>query len=225
MGGIVGRLFREFAVTVTMAIMVSAFVSLTLTPMLCARFLRDRYEVRHGDSIVAPRRSSTGCSAATIAASHGCSATSRSARCVAADDRSHDVSVYRDPQRFLPAAGYRPDHRHLRGGAGHSFAAMMETQQALAAVIARDPDIASFASSVGPSGGSPGENTGRFFITLKPHNQRQASADEIINRCGRSWRRSRAWRSSCRHRRTSMSAAGSAAHSISTPCRTPTCAS
>ena len=50
MSGVVGRLFREFAVTVTMAIMVSAFVSLTMTPMMCARFLRDRHAVRHGRS-------------------------------------------------------------------------------------------------------------------------------------------------------------------------------
>jgi hydrophobe/amphiphile efflux-1 (HAE1) family protein len=183
MSGVVGRLFREFAVTVTMAIMVSAFVSLTMTPMLCARFLRDRYEVRHGRLyrgaeaffdwllgrydrglkwVLRHQPLMLGVLLLTIGAT--------------------TFLYIAIPKGFFPQQDTGLITGISEAAQDISFAAMMEKQQALAAVIARDPDIASFASSVGPSGGSPGENTGRFFITLKPHNQRQASADEIINR-------------------------------------------
>jgi HAE1 family hydrophobic/amphiphilic exporter-1/multidrug efflux pump len=183
MSGVVGRLFREFAVIVTMAIMVSAFVSLTMTPMMCARFLRDRHEARHG-------RLYRGAEA-FFDWLHG------------RYDRGLKWVLRHQPLMLgvllltigattflyiaIPKGFFPQQDTGLITGISEaaqdiSFAAMMEKQQALAAVIARDPDIASFASSVGPSGGSPGENTGRFFVTLKPHNQRQASADEIINR-------------------------------------------
>ena len=183
MSGVVGRLFREFAVTVTMAIMVSAFVSLTMTPMMCARFLRDRHEARHGQLyrgaeaffdwllgrydrglkwVLRHQPLMLGLLLLTIGAT---------------------AFLYiAIPKGFFPQQDTGLITGISEAAQDISFAAMMEKQQALAAVIAGDPDIASFASSVGPSGGSPGENTGRFFITLKPHNQRQASADEIINR-------------------------------------------
>ena len=79
MGGIVGRLFREFAVTVTVAVVVSAFVSLTLTPMMCARFLTHESETTQRGRLEphVPRVSSTPCCAATTAACAGCSAISR----------------------------------------------------------------------------------------------------------------------------------------------------
>jgi len=183
MSGVIGRLFREFAVTVTMAIMVSAFVSLTMTPMMCARFLRDRHDVRHGrlyrgaeaffDWLLARYDGGLkwvlrhqplmlGLLLLTIGAT-----------------AFLYVAI---PKGFFPQQDTGLITGISEAAQDISFAGMMEKQQALAAVIAGDPDIASFASSVGPSGGSPGENTGRFFITLKPHDQRQASADEIINR-------------------------------------------
>jgi HAE1 family hydrophobic/amphiphilic exporter-1/multidrug efflux pump len=183
MSGVVGRLFREFAVTVTMAIMVSAFVSLTMTPMMCARFLRDRHQTRYGRLyrgaevffdwllgrydrglkwVLRHQPLMLGLLLLTIGAT---------------------AFLYiAIPKGFFPQQDTGLITGISEAAQDISFAAMMEKQQALAAVIAGDPDIASFASSVGPSGGSPGENTGRFFITLKPHDQRQASADEIIKR-------------------------------------------
>ena len=183
MSGVVGRLFREFAVTVTMAILVSAFVSLTMTPMMCARFLRERKHERHGrlyrtaeaffdgllrqydrglQWVLRHQPIMLGVLLLTIAAT---------------------VFLYIEiPKGFFP----QQDTGMLTGiseaAQDISFAGMMEKQQELAAVIAKDPDIASFVSAVGSGGASPAENTGRFFITLKPHNERKASADEIINR-------------------------------------------
>ena len=183
MSGVVGRLFREFAVTVTMAILVSAFVSLTMTPMMCARFLRDRHAITHGRLYKAAERFFDWL--------------------LGTYERGLKWVLRHQPlmlgvlflaigtTAFLYIAipkGFFPqqDTGFITGiseaAQDISFAAMIDKQQALAAVIAKDPDIAAFASSVGPGGASPGENTGRFFITLKPRNQRKASADEIINR-------------------------------------------
>ena len=77
MGGIIGRLFREFAVTVSVAVVASAFVSLTLTPMMCSRFLKHEEQMKHGRLAARPRASSTRCCAVMIAGCAGCSAISR----------------------------------------------------------------------------------------------------------------------------------------------------
>jgi hydrophobe/amphiphile efflux-1 (HAE1) family protein len=183
MGGIVGRLFREFAVTVAMAILVSAFVSLTLTPMMCSRFLSERRPARHGRFyrateaffewllhgydrglrwVLRHQPLMLGVMLLTIAAT---------------------VYLYiAIPKGFFP----QQDTGFITGiseaAQDISFAAMMEKQQALAAVIGKDPDVAGFVSAVGPGGASSSVNAGRFFITLKPGDQRRASADQIINR-------------------------------------------
>ena len=76
MGGIIGRLFREFAVTVSMTIVVSAFVALTLTPMMASRFLKAEKDTKHGRLYRSPSAASTSCSTATRWASTSCCATS-----------------------------------------------------------------------------------------------------------------------------------------------------
>jgi len=183
MGGVVGRLFREFAVTVTMAILVSAFVSLTLTPMMCGRFLREERHARHGRLYRASEAFFDGM--------------------LRLYDRGLKWVLRHQPLMLgvmlltMATTGYlyvaipkgffpQQDTGFITGiseaAQDISFAGMLEKQQALAAVVAADPDIADFASVVGASGASPGENSGRFFITLKPRDQRSASADQIINR-------------------------------------------
>jgi len=87
-----------------------------------------------------------------------------------------------------------------------SFAAMVQRQQALVDVLLKDPAIESVSNYVGPGGPTATLNQGRVFIVLKPANQRDASADQIINRLGRNWPRSRASPFICRPRRTSPSA-------------------
>ena len=120
MGGIIGRLFREFAVTLAMAIFVSLVVSLTLTPMMASRFLRDHEASSTAGSISvsergfdahAQRLSPRTRSGAALAADH--------ASRVLRDARPLDLPVRHHPERVLPAAGQRHDPRHLRGRAGH----------------------------------------------------------------------------------------------------------
>jgi hydrophobe/amphiphile efflux-1 (HAE1) family protein len=183
MSGIVGRLFREFAVTVTMAIAVSAFVSLTLTPTMCARFLKNRGEERHGRLY---RASEAFFDGMLHVYERGLKWVLRHQPVMLGVMLLTIVATgylyIAIPKGFFP----QQDTGFITGiseaAQDISFAGMMEKQQALAAVIAKDPDIAAFAASVGPSGGTPTVNTGRFFISLKPRNQRQSTADQVINR-------------------------------------------
>ena len=183
MGGIIGRLLREFAVVVTMTIAVSAVVSLTLTPMMCARYLTETGHVQHGrlymmaeaffDRMLSVYDSGLkwtlrhqpfmlGVLFATLAAT---------------------VYYYVTmPKGFFPQAdtGYVQGISEARQDI--SFAAMTERQKALAGVIAKDPDVADVAFSVGVTGGSQSINNGRFWVNLKARNERTATADQIIGR-------------------------------------------
>ena len=119
MGGIIGRLFREFAVTLSMAIVVSAFVSLTLTPMMASRFLKPPKEAHHGRLYALSERAFD---AMLRAYERGLDVVLRFrfiTLCVFfATARALGLFVRDHSQGLLSAAGYRPDHRHLRGRAG-----------------------------------------------------------------------------------------------------------
>ncbi len=119
MGGIVGRLFREFAVTVTAAVLVSAFVCLTLTPMMCSRFLRHDTR-RHGLGLPGHRghvhRADRGLSAH---AGYRPASPLHHAAGVPGHRQSQRLPLHRDPQGVLPAAGQRHRPRHHRGRTGH----------------------------------------------------------------------------------------------------------
>jgi len=180
MGGIVGRLFREFAVTVTMTIAVSAFVSLTLSPMMCALFLRDEKHVRHGriylaiegafdrllgwytrglDTVLRHQRATLLVFLLTVLAT---------------------VGLYMvEPKGFFP----QQDTGIIAGlsdaAQDVSFSEMMKLQHELMDVAAKDPDVASWGASVG---GSRPLNNGFAVLGLKPRGERKASADQIINR-------------------------------------------
>jgi multidrug efflux pump subunit AcrB len=183
MGGIVGRLFREFAVTLSMAIAVSAIVSLTLTPMMCSRLLRPPAE-SHGRMYLASERFFSwmvdfydrglrwvlrhqylvlGLTIATIAAT---------------------VLLFIEvPKGLFP----QQDTGLITGFSDApqdvSFPSMKARQEAVNAVIGEDPDIM-FALEFTGAGGNNGTtgNTGTAFIQLKPKPPRTASADDIINR-------------------------------------------
>ena len=147
MGDIVGRLFREFAVTLSVTILVSAVVSLTLTPMMCARLLQAQAGSASRDASIASRSTSSNGIIAfygTNAARWCCGISPR--RCWS---RSGTLAVTGylfliDPQGLLPGAGHGRDPGHFRGAADVSFPAMAERQQALAKVILQ-----------GPGGGEP----------------------------------------------------------------------
>jgi hydrophobe/amphiphile efflux-1 (HAE1) family protein len=181
MGGIIGRLFREFALTVTASIAVSAVVSLTLGPMLAARFMRRQTE--HGrvfhtfeavfDALLAGYRRTLDIALAhqriTLAVFLGTLALT-------------GVMFIEIPKGFFPNEDTGLIFGLSEAAQDVSPKEMMRLQEELAAVILRDPDVATFGSNMGSGGGSNTTNTGRFFITLKPRDQRSVSAGQVITR-------------------------------------------
>src|SRR5213594_872139 len=175
MGGIMGRLFHEFAVTIGVAILVSGFVSLTLTPMLCSRFLRPPKEAKHGRFYEATER----------VYQRGLALYERTLGWVM-DHRPQTmlfslgilvatVLLYPFvPKGFIPTE----DTGQIQGTTetleGSSFENMRDHQQAVAAILINDPNVAHFMSSVG--GGTM--NQGRLSIRLTPRNQR-VPADQV----------------------------------------------
>ena len=176
MGGLVGRLFREFAVTISVSILVSAFVSLTLTPMLGSRFLRAGAHASHGRLYQATERIYTGALRGYL----------RSLEWVM-QRRGFALVVFAVvlgatawlaiivPKGFIPSE----DTAQLRGTSeaaeGTSFDAMLHYQQEAGAIVQADSDVVGFMSSLGGSS----INQGRFFLHLKPIRERTRSADDI----------------------------------------------
>ena len=182
MGGIIGRLFREFAVTLSIAIAVSAVISLTLTPMMCSRLLKEHHEETHGrlynmlesffDRLLAGydrglrwvldhHSLMMGVMAATVGLT---------------------VFLY-----FIVPKGLFPqqDTGQIRGFSDApqdiSFPAMFERQEQINKVISADPAVHHFVSFIGGGAGSA-LNTGTAFMELNPISQRKATADQVIAR-------------------------------------------
>ncbi len=180
MGGILGRLFHEFAITISVAILVSGFVSLTLTPMLCSRFLKPEHAQRHGRAYEAIERvylDSLRLYEVTLAwvMDHR-----RAAMLVSLAILVGTVVLFRIvPKGFLPSEDTGLINCSTETAEGTSFEAMVTHQKAVAAVIEADPNVESILSSAGGGGGG-GANSGRVFIRLKPRSQRRLSADEVI---------------------------------------------
>jgi HAE1 family hydrophobic/amphiphilic exporter-1 len=178
MGGILGRLLHEFAVTIGVAILVSCFVSVSLTPMLCSRFLKPPASERHGRLYLAMERFLDGMLRMY-------------------ENSLKQVLRYRRitmgvtilitvltgwlftviPMGFLPTEDTGRLNADTETAQGTSFAEMKLHQEAVAAILAKDPNIDGFMSNIGGGGGS---NTGRFFIRLKPRGERKLSTEEII---------------------------------------------
>jgi len=182
MGDVIGRLFHEFAVTLLVAILISAVVSLTLTPMMCARLLRhvpaaeqsrffvvtgawfDKVTVRYGEMLqwVFNRQ--------------------RLTLMVAGLTLVITVLLYVFiPKGFFPVQDTGAIQAVSQGPTSLSFAAMAERQQALGRVILQDPAVESLSSFIGVDGSNATLNTGRFLINLKPLADRER-ADEVIAR-------------------------------------------
>src|SRR5262249_4240408 len=181
MSGLVGRLLREFAMTVSATIVISALVSLTLTPVMCAYFLRG------------PRRDGSGSAHQARFFSGLFRAYDRSLVWVLRRRRTTLAALLSTvagtvylyvaiPKGFFPQQDTGFIFGVAEGAQDVSLRGMMEHELALADIVAQDPDIARFAFAVGPTGGAQTTNNGRFWITLKPTNQRNASADDIMNR-------------------------------------------
>ncbi|MBG0808396.1 multidrug efflux RND transporter permease subunit [Methylosinus sp. H3A] len=183
MGDVVGRLFHEFAVTLAVTIVISAFVALSLVPMLCARLLRHRTLAQRSRFDIASERCIDGM--------------------IRLYGRALDVVLQRQPLMLaatvatlaltcvlyavIPKGFFPPQDTGAIQAISEmrqeiSFVGMVEKQHELGEAILRDPDVASISSSVGVDGENATLNSGRFFIALKPTSTRKSSVTEVIAR-------------------------------------------
>ncbi|HUD13679.1 MAG TPA: efflux RND transporter permease subunit [Terracidiphilus sp.] len=186
MGGLVGKLFREFAVTLSVAIATSLLVSLSTTPMLCAQFLKSRDAHRHGAIYRASERAFQWLHSEYASALRWVLRHQVLILCIAIGTAVLNVYLFKIvPKGFFP----QQDTGRLSGrtvaAQDISFPAMREKQRMLAQMVMEDPAIHSvtaFAGGAGPGGGS--FNVGSMFIALKPLSQRpgRVSADDVVNR-------------------------------------------
>jgi HAE1 family hydrophobic/amphiphilic exporter-1 len=182
MSGILGRLFREFAVTICTAILISGMVSISLTPMLCSRFLREIKPSGHGLLYRALERVFQGM----------LSTYSISLRWVLGHRPVMlasflGVLVFTGylyvvvPKGFIPDTDNDTFNISTESAQGTSYYQMVKYQQRLSQIVVQDPDVESFFSTTG-GGFLTSSNTGRLMINLKPRRQRVATVADIVNR-------------------------------------------
>ncbi|MHB9073873.1 MAG: efflux RND transporter permease subunit [Desulfobaccales bacterium] len=173
MGGILGRLLHEFAVTIVAAILVSGLVSLTLTPMLCSRFLKPPREEHHGRLYMATERFFDGMlrlydTTLTWVLNHRRSTMLVSGLLLVITF----VLFAMVPKGFLPSEDTGTIFCFTEAAEGISFEAMVREQKGLMAIVSKNPYMKNFFSSVGAGGPNVAGNTGRLFIRLIPRNKR-----------------------------------------------------
>jgi hydrophobe/amphiphile efflux-1 (HAE1) family protein len=186
MSGVVGLLFREFAVTVAVSIAVSLVVSLTLTPMMCARLLAPEGDRHPGRVSQALERFfdwlvTTYDRALVVALRH---------RLVTLLVMIFTIVLTLAlfvviPKGFFPQQDTGMIVGISEGAQDISPEAMMDRQAAVLGIVVKDPAVASATAYIGPGGSTVTENDGRMFITLKPHSERSATADQVIARLNR----------------------------------------
>jgi multidrug efflux pump len=183
MGGIVGKLFREFAVTLSVAIAVSLLVSLTTTPMLCARFLKSRDESRHGRIYRASERAFDWLHNEYATGLRWVLRHQALMLCVLIGTFALNIYLYIIvPKGFFPQQDTGRLSGQTMAAQDISFPAMRDKQRQLAQMTLDDPAIRSVTAFAG--GGRGSNNTGFMFIALKPLDQRPShvSASQVVNR-------------------------------------------
>jgi len=182
MNGIIGRLFFQFGATMTVAILISGFVSLSLTPMLCSRFLR---RPEHGH-----RRGVFGVSEALF--NRVQAAYEWSLKIALARQRvvvlifvimvvMTGLILSRMPQGFIPSEDTGQINGSTLAQEGISFDEMVRHQKQLAQIVSKDDNLQGFMSSVASGGGASGTNQGTLFLILKDRSERKLKADQIVN--------------------------------------------
>jgi hydrophobic/amphiphilic exporter-1 (mainly G- bacteria), HAE1 family len=183
LGGIIGRLFREFAVTTTVCIAVSAFVALTLTPMMASRFLRSEKETKHGRFYAFTERGFERMFRVYERCLDVVLRHQFVTLCVFLITLSVTIYLFvAVPKGFFPQQDVGMITGISEAGQDVSFEEMKRRQVALGNIIAQDPAVASYAMAIGSGGATSTINNGRFFITLKPKHERGASAGQVIAR-------------------------------------------
>jgi multidrug efflux pump len=183
MGDVVGRMFHEFAVTLGVAIVISAIVSLTLVPMLCAKLIRHRPASQRGRLDLAAERAFNWIVAQYGRALNKVLDHQPLTLLVAVLTFALALSLYIEiPKGFFPVQDTGLIQGISEAAQDVSYAAMAQHQQALAEAILKDPDVESLSSFIGIDGANTTLNSGRFLIKLKPSDQRSLSAGEIVRR-------------------------------------------
>jgi hydrophobe/amphiphile efflux-1 (HAE1) family protein len=183
MSGIVGLLFREFAITVAASIVVSLVVSLSLTPMMSARLLTTADDTKVGRVSKALERFFNWLvliyDRALVVALRHRQVTLTIMILTVCLTLALFVAI---PKGFFPQQDTGMIVGISEGAQNISPQGMMERQEAVLAVVSKDPAVASATAYIGPGGSTVTENDGRMFITLKPHSERNATADQVIAR-------------------------------------------
>jgi len=183
MGDVVGRLFREFAITLAVAILISCVVSLTLTPMMCARMLHHIPEEKHGAFFRVTGAFIDRCIARYADALRWVLRHQTMTLIVAAGTLALTVLLYvLVPKGFFPVQDTGLIQAVTEAPQSISFPAMAERQRALVGAILQDPAVDTVSSIVGVDGVNATLNSGRLMINLKPLTERDASASDIIRR-------------------------------------------
>ncbi|VXC22581.1 multidrug transport protein (RND family) [Pseudomonas sp. 8AS] len=183
MADVVGRLFREFAITLAVAILISLVVSLTLTPMMCARLLKAEKEEEQGRFYRASGAFIDGLIERYGVGLQWVLKHQPLTLLVALGTLALTVVLYLAvPKGFFPVQDTGVIQGISEAPQSISFAAMSERQQRLAEVILRDDAVASLSSYIGVDGDNATLNSGRLLINLKPHAEREVSASEVIER-------------------------------------------
>ncbi|HTU00195.1 MAG TPA: efflux RND transporter permease subunit, partial [Candidatus Sulfotelmatobacter sp.] len=184
MGGVIGRLLHEFAVVIAVAVLVSGFVSLTLTPMACSRFLRPPTE-SHGRLYRASERIFDGMLRLYQRTLQAVLGHPRLTMAVLGLTLVATAYLFQAiPKGFLPTEDTGQIFAFTEAAQDISFDAMTRNQQAAAAIVRRNPYIEDFMSSIGASGISIAPNLGRIFMRLKPRAERPP-ADDIVRQLRR----------------------------------------
>jgi HAE1 family hydrophobic/amphiphilic exporter-1 len=187
MGGMVGRVFREFAVSIAVAIVISGFVSLTLTPMLCARVLRSHREGEKQNIVL--RGFETMFKAGLRAYEWSLDRVLRyKAVTLVVTIATLALSVWLYiiiPKGFFPTEDTGFISASTEGSSDISFQGMVALQRQVAEIIRSDPAVDYVNSTVGAGGPNPTLNIGRMFIALKPRNERHENSTAVIQRLRR----------------------------------------
>jgi hydrophobe/amphiphile efflux-1 (HAE1) family protein len=183
MSGYVGRIFREFAIAVSVSLVLSLLISLTLTPMMCARLLSDERQHKHGRLYQLSER---GFEALLNAYERTLKIALRH-RLVTLTVMLGTVVLtgclyYVIPKGFFPLQDTGMLFGITEASQDISFPAMVERQQALMNIVMKDPAVESVSDFIGPNGSTPTLNQGRGFVVLKPLSERKISASQVIER-------------------------------------------
>ena len=183
MGGIVGRLFREFAVTISMTILISGFVSLTLTPLLCSRLLRPVERGREPAGEHSRGACSTGSGGSTSGRSAWRFGHRRTMLALTLMTVVGTLYLYGAvPKGFFPTEDTGLLIVTTEAGQDISFEAMAAAQRQAAKIIQADPAVDVVNSTVGAGGLNSAVNSGRMFVGLKPRDQRDVASTALIQR-------------------------------------------